>query len=57
VETKDTGQITTRYYLILLMTTPWKAAFYPGAVHVGFVVNCGTGTGFFPEYFGFPLSV
>jgi hypothetical protein len=28
----------------------------PGLVHVGFVVDSGTGTGF-SEFLGFPLSV
>jgi hypothetical protein len=29
----------------------------PGSIHVGFVVDSGTGTGFSPEFFGFPVSI
>jgi hypothetical protein len=34
------------------------AGFYPGSVHVGFVVDkVALGQVFSPEYFGFPLSI
>jgi hypothetical protein len=38
--------------------SPRRPGFDPGSVHVGFVPDkSGTETDFFPEYFGFPLSV
>jgi hypothetical protein len=54
---------------IKLWAVPWlrrlaaglplrRPGFDPGSVHVGFVMaQSGTGTGFSPEYFSFPLSI